>query len=481
MYLLHTPAPAIDAVVTLPGDCNWLDEEPGSKSRPMLIRKSFVKIFDSIMASVSDRTVRGYVTLGNPGVGKSRFLSYCLWRCARNGKRAFFESVAHGAVWSFEPSGQVFARDRGSNASFPFQTTEDDFYLFDPYGDQPDEPRGCPALTIVANPIHYKGFRKREGCGVRFFMPVWSEEELELFRKKTKALEVAELHSRFSIFGGIPRYIFKSQREFLHAKSELDVAIIEGSSGSPHVLRAAVGKMENGNEISHKLIHYKVDEKTYENAVVRYASPYVERELPLKAPANRLKDLGKVLCDVADTQIVMEGQIFEEYLHRMIPLGVTMVARSLQLPSSNPVEITFAMRNVDFFDDTAGITRALQAKSYIRPNKTNYTAIDAVSWLGDRVVFLQYTRSTKHEISMDQLTFYNDLVAVKNIDKSQKICFYFVVPFEEYQVFKLQKIHVPTEATNKGKPNGAYVADMDKKVKFVEDNLEQWVAALKFD
>jgi len=486
MYLLRTPVPNVDEVVTLPDDCNWLDEEPSSKSTPMLIRKSFVEIFDSMMAIVTlNPRIRGYVMLGNPGVGKSRFLSYCLWRFAEIGKRVFFESVEHGMVWSFEPSGQVIAHDRGPK--FPFDTTEDDLYLFDPYGDQPDEPRGCSALTIVAaspNPIHYKGFRKRKGCGVRFYMPVWSKEELQKFRDATMPFEVAELHSRFSIFGGIPRYIFKEEEEFSHAKSELDVAIIEGSSSSLNVLRPALCNMETGNKISHKLIHYKVDEKTYQSAVVRYASPYVEHELPLKAPVNRLKDLGRVLCDVADANIVMEGQIFEEYLHRMIPLGVTMVARSLQSPTSNPVEITFARRNVDFFDDTAGMTRALQAKSYIRPNKTNYSALDAVSWLKDHVVFLQYTRSTKHEISMDQLTFYDDLVAVKKIDKSQKIHFYFVVPSEEYEVFKLQKIYVPsrmTETTNNGKPNGAYVADMDEKVKFVQDNLEQWVATLKFD
>ena len=308
--------------------------------------------------------------------------------------------------------------------------------------------------------------------------------ELERFRNATKSLTIAELRSRFWTFGGIPRYIFTEKQEFQDSRAELDTAILEGSSDSLQVLRAALGNMESGNKISHKLIHYKVDTTTYRKAVVRYASSYVEHELPLKAPANRLKDLGIVLCDVADSDIVMEGHIFAEYLHRMIPLGVTMMARSLQSPKSKRVVEIFKERSVDFFDDTADMSRALNRKCYTRPNETNYTAIDAISWLEDRIVFLQYTRSTKHDISMDQLKFYDDLVAVKKIDKSQKIRFYFIVPSEEYEVFKLQNVYVPprmSEKTQKGKPNRFYVPDIDTKVKFVQDNIEQWVATLKFD
>ena len=431
--------------------------------------------------------IRGYVTLGNPGVGKSRFLSYCLWRFGRDGKRVFFESVQQGAVWLFDTNGQVSKRIRGPE--FPFETSATDFYLFDPYGDQPDEPLDSSALTIIAaspNPFHYKGFRKRPGCKVRFFMPVWTEHELELFRSATHSLTAAELHDRFQTFGGIPRYVFTEKVEYLHAKAELDVAITEGSSDSLHVLRAALGNMESGNKISHKLIHYKVETDTYQTAVVRYASDYVERELPLRAPVNRLKDLGRVLSDVADADVVMEGHIFELYLHRMIPLGVTMEARCLQQTSTkHPVEISFARREVEVFRSTEEMMGALKRRCYCRPNDTNYTAIDAVSWLGDRVVFLQYTRSVKHDISMDQLTFYDDLVAAKKINNNRKIYVFFIVPSREYETFKMQAIYVPPRMgqmkTKNDKPNPYYVADIDKKVAFVNSNIEQWVAMLKTD
>src|SRR3546814_19767113 len=104
--------------------------------------------------------------------------------------------------------------------------------------------RSGSAFTIIAaspNPIHYKGFRKRPGCKVRFFMPVWSEDELELFRQATNSLTVRELRDRFSTFGGIPRYLFTEESEFHHSKDELDLAITDYRPDSHHILRAALG------------------------------------------------------------------------------------------------------------------------------------------------------------------------------------------------------------------------------------------------
>src|SRR3546814_996551 len=99
-------------------------------------------------------------------------------------------------------------------------------------------------------------------------MPVWSEDELELFRRATNSLTVDELRDRFSTFGGIPRYIFTEESEFHHSKDELDVAITDSGSDSLHILRAALGNMERGTKVSHKLIHYKVDTRTYKRAEI---------------------------------------------------------------------------------------------------------------------------------------------------------------------------------------------------------------------
>ena len=492
---MQTPVPVVDTVVELPADCNWLDEEPDSKSTPMLIRRSYVEIFDSMMSIANENSeIRGYVTLGNPGVGKSRYLSYCLWRFARDGKRVFFESVQQEGMWLFDPNGAVTHYFRVGELNPVFASKRDDYRLFDPYGDQPDEPKGGSAFTIIAaspNPIHYKGFRKRKGCKVRFFMPVWSKAELKLFRDATNTITDDELEYRLEMFGGIPRYVFTEEQEYLDTKAELDAAITEGCADSLEVIRAALGNMERGNKVSFKLIHYKVDTATYRTATVRYASPYVERELPLRAPANRLKLLGKVLSDVADVDVVMEGHIFEVFLHRAIPIGATFVSRCMEEVEESgegeqDVEISTSKRKVKYFTDGDELTAALDGKCYARPNDSNYTAIDAVTWFDADIVFLQYTRSKKHGISMDQLTFYNDLLAVRKVTKSQeKIRFYFVVPAQEYETFERQSVVVPPRMRaaklKSGKPNAYYVSDIDAKMKFVEDNVEQWVAMLKTD
>ncbi len=86
---------------------------------------------------------------------------------------------------------------------------------------------------------------------------------------------------------------------------------------------------------------------------------------------------------------------------------------------------------------------------------------------------------------MDKSTFYNDLVAVRKIDQSkERTPFLFVVPSAKYDSFVEQNITVPklmSEKLVKGKTNPSYDPNIDAKVKFVEDNIEQWVAMLQFD
>jgi len=102
-----------------------------------------------------------------------------------------------------------------------------------------------------------------------------------------------------------------------------------------------------------------------------------------------------------------------------------------------------------------------------------------VTWQNDEIVFLQYTRSKKHDISMDQLKFYNDLLVARKANKSQqKFKLYFVVPAERYDEFELQHVTVPNRMKNP-KSKGYYVPDIDKKVGIVLENIEQWVAEIK--
>lgn len=473
----------------LPEGCSWLNESADAPALPMLIRRSYSDLFSILMtlaATLKSTPFAGCVLTGNPGIGKSYFLSYMFWHFAKQGKTIVFESLANNDMWLFLPDGTVSLHDRSPQNRPNALNSRSTLYLFDPFGKETTEPIGCSAFTIVAsspNPIHYFGFQKQNGCDTTLYMPCWSEEELESIRPPS--MDPKELQDRFYVFGGIPRYLFKSDNAFTKAVKRLNLEMREVELEK---LEDALGDLEKGDKISHKLIQYRVDTSTYMDATMQYASPYIHEHLPMMVPTNRLKSLGKILSEVANADVVLEGNIFETFLHRAFPGGITMEARCLEPESasdedvshssSQDVDISFEKRRMQYFDNRDELRGALVARCYARPSNPNYPAIDALTWHDNEITFLQFTRSKKHEVSMHELSLFNDLVVAKSINSQQsKFRLYFVVPLERYDEFQLQRLTVPPQMRDSTKAQ--YVADIDDKVEFVNKNIEQWVARLK--
>lgn len=246
-------------------------------------------------------------------------------------------------------------------------------------------------------------------------------------------------------------------------------------------LQAAIVDLEKGDVVSHKLVQYEVDRATYMDATMKFASPYVEAQLPELASKRRLHELGGVLSELSDIDAVWKGNILEHFGHRAFPAGMTLRARKLtqrSSPGSVSEEIVFPRSNVLVFGGRDELRNALQSHAYARPKEGSYTAIDAVTWQGDEIVFLQFTRSRKHGIPMDQLTFYNDLMVAKGVNSNQKkFRFYFIVPSQRYDDYGPQELTVPARMRD-SKEKAFYVADIDEKVNAVTNSIEQWVAEM---
>jgi len=476
-HCLKTALPRVGTVVKLPKGCSWLHEEGDMNSMPMLIRSSYSDLFDKMMELKANvKTLRGYVLTGNPGIGKSCFLSYCLWRFAKEGKTVIFESVEREGAWLFLPNGSVsFHRRKVLPAEASLSTS---YYLFDPYGDEPDEPIGCSAFTIIAsspNKKHYKGFRKRRGCGVVYYMPCWSLDELKLIRPHHVSPQ--ELFRRYDIAGGIPRYLFASNEEFERFLDELKG---EFTKMNYEQLKQALGNPEDGGSASHKLVQYQLSDDSYRRYVIRFASSFVEQQLPRQESRQKLKELGSVLAGLEGIGLaaVLAGNLFEHFGHAVLPGGVRLKARRLDAKqksraSSADKMLDFPKAESVIFSGDADLKAALTRKAYARPAATNYPAVDAIAWLGNELVFVQYTRSGKHGIS-DQLTFYNLVTLACGVTKKAQLRLLFMVPPQQYDAFESQNVTVPTR-----KGSAHYVSDIDDKVNYVRSHIEQWVVELK--
>jgi len=431
-----------------------------------LVRVSYIEISEKILSLA--RTDRGCVIKGNPGIGKSCFLSYCLWRFASGKKTVVFESVEQQGRWVFRPNGSVSFHSRSTFV--PELDVASTYYLFDPYGNEADEARGTYAFTIVAsspNPDHFKGFQKRLRCETTFFMPCWSLEELYAIRASAPGiLDEDEVKARFEVVGGIPRYIFQSAPKFDNLKSYIDLKL---DNIDLKVISKALGNPEEGDEISHKLIQYEVDTTSYTKSTVKFASEYVEVELPKRASKDSLKQLGEMIDNLArvGNAAVLNGHLFEHFAHTVYPRGITLRARQLTAKGQRPTQPeTIAFPEVDsrMFKNAAELKSALVAGCYARPKKPTYAAVDAIASYNDGIVFLQYTRGKVHPISLDQL--YEDLKVAQSVNRLQKkFRFYFVVPPHRFNAFKMQALKFEDGTA--------------PKLAEVKKYIEQWVLELK--
>ena len=142
-------------VVTLPESVGWVTENV----RHMFVRPCWVKLYGIIVSKMEGRQGtdgEGIILTGNPGIGKSWFLSYVLYRVANEmpAHAVVFESVAKEKLWVFGVDGSVRQHHWEERRDLGELNNPSTIYLFDPAGHstgQTREPYRCRAYTIVAS------------------------------------------------------------------------------------------------------------------------------------------------------------------------------------------------------------------------------------------------------------------------------------------------------------------------------------------
>jgi hypothetical protein len=284
----------------------------------------------------------------------------------------------------------------------------------------------------------------------------------------TNVITAAEMTRRFGIVGGVPLYLFTSPPEFNDLKIELDVALHDANID---LIEAALGNPENGDAISHKMIQYSVNLTTYRSATVLFASPYVEEELPKQVSEIKLKQLGTLINDLAAVghAAVLNGHIYEHYAHTVFPRGQSFRVRRLTASGAVPTVTIAVFPQLDkrIFINDSELSDDLSRGNYAQPRQSNYAAVDALSFQGNDIIFLQYTRAEYHPVSLNRL--YADLKLCEKIKPNQKMFrLYFAVPPHRFAKFKRQ---VLTGADNS--------KSAQNKRGYIDSHVDQWVLELK--
>ena len=221
--------------------CHWLDEAVSKTPKPsnweadtvqefahnilkkrdmnkrLVLRKCYMDMCSLVhkwlLHNFSQEDMGVFVITGTPGIGKSVFLAYVASRLAEEGIKIVIQL---GKRWWSRISGQTITH----NDTWPVKLHHSKTVLLaDPVGGENSQPvdprmRGCTIIFTSPQQKNYDSvWKQAEGRSKRYFMPVWSEEEVLNHWKAGGILQIckeeADVKKAYSMIGGSVRYLHK--------------------------------------------------------------------------------------------------------------------------------------------------------------------------------------------------------------------------------------------------------------------------------
>lgn len=452
-------------MVSLPEGLTWATGE----SSHMFVRSCWRDLADIVEKMFLERRpFAGMVLTGNPGIGKSWFLSYMMWRASKLGQIVVLESVQADVVWVLRPDGHTRRVQVQHRNDIPELQESSTLYLLDPAGHRtPREPVMSDAFTLVAaspNRAHYQQFLKR--VQHKRFFPTWMLAELLAVRKFVEpSLEESELRRRFEVFGGISRAVFS--RNILEMELQLDGAI-----ATCHMVQIqdSLGCQDTAPQASHQLLQYDVDPDAsppFSSVTTRFASGYVERKFTQRVAQVEIRDVWSLVSATAGEPRVaaVRGSAFEALAMRLLRMGGQFRVR--RLSDSQEFKLHVPALEEKSIGSTSDVAQHGTPTSLLRPKNPNFPVVDAFAsglrLAGDSppklssVVGLQMTVSDRHPIVRASFNKHLDGLSSSTLD------LFYVVPSEVFEQFGSQP----------------YVDKNRRRVKPPNPEAVQWALELK--
>jgi hypothetical protein len=168
------------------------------------------------------------IVTGNPGIGKSRSMSYFLRLLLQKKKIVVYEAKKDIVAYIFIPQEdgyKVWSCKYFRPQSCAHLENPDNYYLIDP--GTPSNPANVMSHTVLCaspNISHFKEFQKENA--LLWLMPTWKKEELKILQNEIEingsCLSDDEFEKRYKMFGGRIRYSLDAyDKYFGHLKDSV--------------------------------------------------------------------------------------------------------------------------------------------------------------------------------------------------------------------------------------------------------------------
>jgi hypothetical protein len=401
------------------------------KIHSLYIRECYTQIASTMLTESESKLRQKFIITGTPGIGKSIFLFYLVFRLVRERKRVLL--IYNPDKVYFDPQGQGVSKIVSLPDSDDLEFWNDSLWcLFDARGVTSSDLHQIPydrcRFVLSTSPKRdlVNDFKKSMNPRI-FYMPIWTEDELEAIESSSNV--VADWRERFKHMGGVPRYIFDSDEDVHRmldqacAQCSLDDCI--KMVGFDSVIS------DHCKSVIHRLVHI-TSTAPFTVSSVEFASKTVARAVfrsKRKESLSQMRSWMESSCRVGGSINGFMGGIFEQYAIEMLERGGEFHCRKLvsKRQIKNPPEFKLAITaSSKVIVDK--VESGQQRNVLHVPTTSNYAAIDA--WIPGVGAF-QMTVSDMHPIKGD---IRSDLRMIGPNDGK----LYWVLPPLAYQSFTIK-------------------------------------------
>ena len=394
--------------------------------RWLYIREAYEDLFQIIWNNLhSDNENKEQISrmaiTGTPGTGKSMFLFYILWRLAN------IETIKAVIIYRQTERGRIYVfQNSGCWKTFKYPDIadlledENTWFLTDALKSPPGPVDAVTILVSSPSKVYYSEFLKYIPVPFLHYLPTWSLKELKKLAGPYSVTE-EEIENRFNKIGGVARYILEDRRALGPIISD---AI--GSLALNKLISIVLGETSKENEISHRIVHFKVEPPHYSKYTLGMATDYVFEEALRKfltCHDDTVKEF-IIMSENFSSLAYFRGLIFENYAHRKLSEGGEFLVRSLDDDDSEWM-MEFPRRK---FREFRRISTCEESDVYYKTAKKNHPCIDSVI-LNEG--YFQMTTSLTHPIKKLGMRSIMKVLIMKKL--------YFVVPGTNFKEFKKQR------------------------------------------
>ena len=329
---------------------------------------------------------RNVVVTGNPGIGKSSFGYYALFRALRDGRTVVYQAeklsrrVGGDEAYLFNGA-TVCTGVRAIRAAL---LDPDTVFISDSIA-----PEFVPAFTLyITSPRRERTweYRKTDIVSMLHF-PVLTWEEINAMRVSCfPQVSEADAKERFTRWGGIPRYALAHTRE---ERRLLEGAINGVQAQDLSVAFDEPGERDEDSKGSHRVFHIKVrgevdeslrtDNPAYYKFLSReFASTYVANEVARRGTALQRAEMVRLFnkSEGHREMAVARGHVFEVLALERLSRGGRFPMRKLGAPASQHGEYLDLppARRRTFYSLHTG----LPADEQLEPASKSFSAIDVL-------------------------------------------------------------------------------------------------------